>query len=125
MFFSGSLVYSILGIKRVKFFIYKVFIRLPDAQVENINYGDSAALQTGERTLVCTRDYPYIGEVEISKLSLPRFEPWSLVQTLQLQNQLSYAHSGIGERREKGGRGVRIFSKLRHKIFRLRGKETE
>lgn len=62
--------------------------------MEDVNNGDSAALQIGGQALVHTKNYPYNGEVEIITLSLPKFEPWTLVQTLQPQNQLCYAHTG-------------------------------
>ncbi|KAI5677717.1 hypothetical protein M9H77_08667 [Catharanthus roseus] len=67
---------------------------------------------------------PHIEEVEILTLSLPVFKPWTLVPTLQVQNQLSYAYAGcfvvalaIGAKqiRSDCGRGARSSSEVEPK----------
>lgn len=70
-------------------------IRLPDVQVEDVHRGNSAVLQTRSQILVHTWNPPHIGDVEISTLSLLKFRSWSLILTLQSQNQLNYTHTNL------------------------------
>lgn len=66
-------------VAKAEILCHMVLIKLPDTQMEDINYGKSAVLQTEGQVLVHTRNNPHIGEVEVLILPLPAFEPWTLI----------------------------------------------